>query len=1214
MFSTTAGLVLPINLISTVAGLSNAGYVVESELFSTTAGLVLPINLISTVAGLGSAGYISSQQLGSTVIGLQTYISSFIDPVELASTVANLISTTAFTNALVSTVANLGTAGYISSSQLTSSIAGSVLPFQLRSTVVGLGSAGYISSSQLTSTVAGSVLPFQLGSTVVGLGSAGYISSSQLTSTVAGSVLPFQLGSTVVGLGSAGYLSTTLSTNRFSTIYTNQVLTSTLWLANKSGGPFTGGGAQDTFYQLQVSDASLYYRPTLLPIPATFPGTPVILGSNLFSTVAGLSNVAVTKLIAGSNITISPVGGVGTVTVNAVFNDLVSTGFLDTQLTSTVAGLGTAGYLSGPIIKIDTLLGNTAHLSTVSLLNYRGFASPMPVDGFEYTLFVSDANLYIGDGGLLNPNGLPALSNLIVIDTLLYSTSQGLYDNLSNWANYPAVTEVTLNSNNPTIRNPSTNTLMIYSENTLFRDSNFKPASINTGLISFEGISSQSVYFLGDDPLFTGTISSFALGTYTPSLTFEAGSLYLSSVWFGNFGGTVTGELTTDATATDLYWKGSKLNNQTGGGTTVNTSNLVSTVVGLGSAGYISSSQLTSSIAGSVLPFQLVSTTVGLTSTVYQWAFYPALSSIVFANESEGTLNSIITNGLSILNLQTNTGVFVTNSSLTTKPVIASEYIVQDAFPGGYVYSLAAGSYWTGTISSATITTQDDLGNSNVGPLYLSSLYLGNTGGTIYGEITTDDTGTNLFWKGTQLNVAAGVTTGELVSTVDNLAQAGYVSTSQLVSTIVEWSRFPAVSPITLFENDTRIINPTPGTGVNLQTVALSVADVNQAPGFLDIGTLNFLTSTSQDIYTIGNDSFFTGTVSSLAIVLPKQNETRSLYLSSLYLGNFGGTIYGEITTDDTGTNLFWKGTQLNGAGITTGDLVSTTGGLQTNFLGQQAQVSSLYVNMDPNTAPFWDSNVPAYKGNDPEPAPLAVDVYGSLRVLKNLYVGSTTTKIASGGIQAPNISAGTINISTLFLNGQIITTVLVSTGVLQSTIEGLGTLGYISSAQLTSTTAGSVLPFQLVSTVIGLSNAGYVIESELFSTTAGLVVPANLVSTVAGLSNVAVTQIVAGSNISISPVGGVGVVTINGSGSSGGLTTIPANLSTSAFFTSSVLASTISARSVSTGFITLSSATLFDPLNANTGNSLAVASTFLYFNSYIIGGTRVASQQWVVF
>jgi hypothetical protein len=81
-------------------------------------GVLSTANLTSTVQGLGSAGYISSSQLISTVAGLNTYTSSFIDTVELTSTVQGL-----------------GTSGYISSFQNILSISSQ----QIVASSIGIG-------------------------------------------------------------------------------------------------------------------------------------------------------------------------------------------------------------------------------------------------------------------------------------------------------------------------------------------------------------------------------------------------------------------------------------------------------------------------------------------------------------------------------------------------------------------------------------------------------------------------------------------------------------------------------------------------------------------------------------------------------------------------------------------------------------------------------------------------------------------------------------------------------------------------------------------------------------------------------------------------------------------------------------------------------------------------------------------------------------------
>jgi hypothetical protein len=128
-------------------------------------------NLQSTVVGLGTAGYVSTGQFLSSMLGLTSNISSMIDPVELASSVVGLgtvgfVSSIGLTAILNSTVAGVNT--YVSSM---------IDPIELTSTITGLGAAGFISTIGFDA---------KLGSTVQGLGSATYISATQLYSTVAG--------------------------------------------------------------------------------------------------------------------------------------------------------------------------------------------------------------------------------------------------------------------------------------------------------------------------------------------------------------------------------------------------------------------------------------------------------------------------------------------------------------------------------------------------------------------------------------------------------------------------------------------------------------------------------------------------------------------------------------------------------------------------------------------------------------------------------------------------------------------------------------------------------------------------------------------------------------------------------------------------------------------------------------------------------------------
>ena len=172
---------------SPYVSLSTIGYLglpaqissINSVLQSTSEFLALlypsspTLAIVSSITGLASAGYISTSQIQSTLEGLGTY---------------GYISSFAITSVFISTVEGLGTAGYLSTPSLVSTTTS--LTESLRSSITGLGSVSYISSSQLFSTVAG-------------LSQLGYISSSQLQSSISRS-----LQSTVQGLGTSGYIST----------------------------------------------------------------------------------------------------------------------------------------------------------------------------------------------------------------------------------------------------------------------------------------------------------------------------------------------------------------------------------------------------------------------------------------------------------------------------------------------------------------------------------------------------------------------------------------------------------------------------------------------------------------------------------------------------------------------------------------------------------------------------------------------------------------------------------------------------------------------------------------------------------------------------------------------------------------------------------------------------------------------------------------------
>ena len=248
--------------------------------------IVIPTQLVSTVAGLGTTNYISTFSLNSTIAGLGT--ATYVSSPSLTSSLLGLgsigyVSSLSMTSSIISTVAGLGTASYVSSPSLTSSLvglgnAGFISSLSLTSSLVGLGNAGFISSATLLSTAAGltsnissMIDPVELTSTIVGIGAVGFISTIGLTSTVqglgtVGFISTATLVSTVFGLraetstvAATAFTGSTVSLSA-GTIYVSSFKTSVLnastaivaW--NGSAAPTNYGLAVDTL-TLQTTNA-----------------------------------------------------------------------------------------------------------------------------------------------------------------------------------------------------------------------------------------------------------------------------------------------------------------------------------------------------------------------------------------------------------------------------------------------------------------------------------------------------------------------------------------------------------------------------------------------------------------------------------------------------------------------------------------------------------------------------------------------------------------------------------------------------------------------------------------------------------------------------------------------------------------------------------------------------------------------------------------------
>jgi hypothetical protein len=453
LFSTSIGLTAQIaagggggittaNLTSTIVGLGSAGYISTGQLFSTSIGLTAQIaagggggittaNLTSSVAGLGTAGYISTGQLFSTSIGLTAQIAAgggggittanLVGHVSTAN-LANLVSTTYLTSQLNSTVIGLGTAGYISTSHLFSTTIGltaqiaaggsGITTANLTSTVVGLGTAGYISSVNLTGLVStanltGLVSTANLTGLVSTANLTGLVSTANLTGLISTTYLTTQLNSTVIGLGTAGFLSSTRSL---------QLSTGFISVSSINFNDTVAGYGVD---YMTISSGVLLIN-----------GAPISGGGG---------GGAVSQLIGGTNITLSPIAGTGVVTINMP-STFLNTNNLNSNITSSLIGLGTMGYVSTSQLLSTSYglsaggIGGTSLTSTVLGLGTAGYISSASLQNI-----ISSANLVglVSTSYLLNGLKFSSFSNetaRLNFSSLYVNNAPILFDQYGNLA------------------------------------------------------------------------------------------------------------------------------------------------------------------------------------------------------------------------------------------------------------------------------------------------------------------------------------------------------------------------------------------------------------------------------------------------------------------------------------------------------------------------------------------------------------------------------------------------------------------------------------------------------------------------------------------------------------------------------------------------------------------------------------------------------------
>jgi hypothetical protein len=206
-----------------------------------------------TVSSINGAAPWQLSFLTSTVQALTSNISSMIDPTELTSSIVGLgtigfVSTVGLTYAVASTAQGLGTFGYTSTNQL------------LSTTIGVYGAIG----SNITTTVQP-----QFASTVMGLGTVGYVSTAFTGSTTSLSAATIVVSSLATNSAKTSSLTMYGTLNMSNNLLTN--IYSALFTPTYSGNPNAGGGGTYTTY----TSGSITYAIHTFTVTGTTNFTPV---------------------------------------------------------------------------------------------------------------------------------------------------------------------------------------------------------------------------------------------------------------------------------------------------------------------------------------------------------------------------------------------------------------------------------------------------------------------------------------------------------------------------------------------------------------------------------------------------------------------------------------------------------------------------------------------------------------------------------------------------------------------------------------------------------------------------------------------------------------------------------------------------------------------------------------------------------------------------
>jgi hypothetical protein len=943
-------------------------FTVSSSLFYVNGQVPNITPLYSTSIGLGSAGYISSTQLTSTAQGLTAYINTFIDPVELTSTVVGL-----------------GTEGMISTSGLLSTAQGMadlittfIDPQELASTVTGLGTAQFVSSVGFATNTT---------SSLKGLGSMGFVSTTHLTSTAQGlSLLGYvsssQLTSSIQGLGTYGYLSS------ITTI-----------------------------------------------VNAGFVTTP-----NLVSTVSGLSQVFNSLSVNISALTTSNInataGFVSTLTVN-VLTFGTGAGYINTG-DVIATSMSTIQMNAGAAYTTNLYVGATSSFNTIQFYGLDGL--------YKNTAIAEVSTTIAGSQELLLFAGSTTTSRIRLQTTGDIRFEPGVSQRLFSTTQVPPqnVPAMILDSN-------SNVGIGLYPSSITSFKLDVAGQIRSQGLSTFQIVASS---FQGDGTLLTGIATSINIGSTLQGLATYG---YISTV------------LVTPSSLQGLGSLG--FISSTGPSQLA----VTSTTLGLGSLGYLSSRVFNLQSSFYINSQNLISQPsygtftmkTGFAYTGAPWTTQTAqlqlgtnnFSQVVLGGDNQTlsytgttpqyfritytcggnqnevavarpTLTMQITTQSGVKTYQTVNNIESAGASVTNviqiNPTDQIVFLVRGL--ENYTFATVDTTYYEIIVESLTplaVNTFSTLGASSLSLIdQTTGLYatIGLSTNAIYvNGVIVAAGGPNLYSTVTGLGAAGYVSSTQLTSTIQGLSLLGYISSTQLLST---------TQGLTTYINSFIDPNELTSTVVGLGTEGMISTS----------GLLSTAQGLSQYILTFIDPLELASTVTGLGT---------TQYVSSLGFAT-------NVTSTTQGLGLIGY--------LSTPSLVSTVSSMADHFKILSSAVSSL--------AASNIYSVQAYLSS------LRVDIltfgdgtgwadFGAIRA-----VVLSTLEVDAGSVYGLQVVASSLQGDGSRITGapylSSVPSTFVSTAALFSSLQGLGTFGYLSSIS-TIVNSGFVTMPNLTSTITGI-------------------------------------------------------------------------------------------------------------------------------------------------